>query len=48
MRELKIDPKVVADQFDQSVNVDLNVYTKTALGPRKEALDSLESALRVM
>jgi integrase len=48
MRELKIDPKVVADQLGHSVDVDLNVYTKTALGPRKEALDTFESALRVM
>jgi len=43
MRELKIIPKTVADQLGHSVDVDLNVYTKTAIGPRKEAVDSLES-----
>ena len=48
MRELKVDPKVVADQLGHSVDVDLNVYTKTALAPRKEALETFESALRVM
>jgi integrase len=46
MRELKIDPKVVADQLGHSVDVDLNVYAKTALGPRRQALDAFESALR--
>ena len=45
VRELKVDPKIVADQLGHSVDVDLNVYTKTALGPRKEALNTFESAL---
>jgi integrase len=48
MRELDIDPKTVADQLGHSVDVDLNVYARTALGPRKEALNAFESALRVM
>jgi hypothetical protein len=48
MRELKVDPKVVADQLGRSVDVDLNVYTQTALGQRKEAVNALESALRIM
>jgi integrase len=48
MRELKIDPKIVADQLGHSVDVDLNVYTETALGPREEALNNFESALRLM
>jgi integrase len=48
MRELKVDPKTVADQLGHSVDVDLNVYTKTALALRKEALETFESALRVM
>lgn len=47
MRELAVDPKVVADQLGHSVDVNLNVYSKTALGVRKEAIESLESALRV-
>ena len=48
MRELKVDPKVVADQLGHSVDVNLNVYSKTALGLRKEAVDGFETALRVM
>jgi integrase len=45
MRELKVDPKVVADQLGHSVDVNLNVYSKTALGLRKEAVDALERSL---
>ena len=48
MQELKVGPKTVADQLGHSVDVDLNVYTNTALGLRKEALDTFESALRIM
>ena len=48
MRELKVYPKVVADQLGHSLDVDLNVYRKTALGRRKEALDRFESAVGVM
>lgn len=48
MRELAVDPKIVADQLGHSVDVNLNVYSKTALGLRKEAVEMLESALRVM
>jgi integrase len=48
MRELQVDPKVVADQLGHSVDVDLNVYTQTGLGQRKEAVNALESALRIM
>ena len=48
MRELNVDPKTVADQLGHSVDVDLNVYSKTRLGIRKEAVDTLESALRIM
>lgn len=48
MRELKVDPKVVADQLGHSLDVSLNVYTQTGLGQRKEAVNALESALRVM
>ena len=45
MRELKVDPKVVADQLGRSVDVNLNVYSKTALSLRKEALDVFERVL---
>ena len=48
MRELGVDPKIVADQLGHSVDVNLNVYSKTALGVRKEAVNTLESAMRVM
>ena len=48
MRELEVDPKIVADQLGHSVDVNLNVYSKTSLGLRKEAVESFESALRVM
>ncbi len=45
MRELGVDPKVVADQLGHTLDVNLNVYTETNLGRRKEAVDTLESAL---
>ena len=48
MRELKVDPKTVSDQLGHSVDVNSNVYTKPALGIRKGALNTFESALRVM
>ena len=47
MRELNVDPKVVADQLGHTVDVNLNVYTKTDLNTLKEAVDTLESALKV-
>jgi hypothetical protein len=47
MRELDIDPKVVADQLGHSLDVNLNVYTKTALEARKEAVTAFESALEL-
>jgi integrase len=45
MRELDVDPKLVADQLGHSVDVNLNVYTKTGLTLRKQALNALESAV---
>jgi integrase len=45
MRELDVDPKIVADQLGHSVDVNLNVYTKTALGLRKKALEAMESTI---
>ncbi len=45
MRELGVDPKVVADQLGHTLDVNLNVYTKTNLGSLKEAVETLESAL---
>jgi integrase len=48
MHELKVDPKTDADQLGHAVDVNLNVYTKTALALRKEAVNTFESALRIM
>ena len=45
MRELGVDPKVVADQLGHTLDVNLNVYTETNLRLRKEAVETLESAL---
>ena len=45
MRELGVDPKVVADQLGHTLDVNLNVYTETTTGLRKEAVETLESAL---
>ncbi len=45
MRELNVDPKVVADQLGHTLDVNLNVYTETNLGLRKEAVETFESAL---
>ena len=42
--ERDVAPKITADQLGHSVDVSLNVYSKTRLGIRKEALDGLESA----
>ncbi len=47
MRELDVDPKVVADQLGHTLDVNLNVYTETDLNIRKKAVDTLESALKV-
>jgi integrase len=44
MRELGIDPKVVADLMGHDVNVNLNVYTQTSLESRIQAVETLESA----
>ena len=48
MQELEIDLKIVADQLGHSLDGNLNVYTQTGLAKRKEAVDVLESALRVI
>ncbi len=48
LRELAVDPMIAADQLGHSVDVNLNVYSKTALGVRKEAVNTLESAFRIV
>ena len=45
MRELGVDPKVVADSMGHDVNVNLNVYAQTSIETRLEAVGVLESAL---
>lgn len=42
-RRAGIDPKVVADQLGHSLGVNLEVYTKSDLGQRTEAVNKLES-----
>ena len=44
MRELGIDPKIVADLMGHDVNVNLNVYTQTSLESRLQAVETLETA----
>ncbi len=45
MKDNNADPKVVADQLGHSLDVNLNVYTQTALSLRKQAVNALESTL---
>jgi integrase len=45
MRELNVDPKLVADQQGHTLDVNINVYTQTSLESRIEAVNTLESAL---
>jgi len=45
MRELGVDPKVVADLMGYDVDVNLNVYTQNApIETKLEAVGVLESA----
>src|SRR5215831_13480951 len=45
LNDLNVHPKIVADQLGHTVDVNQNVYTKTGLGRRKKAVNSLEFAL---
>ena len=45
LSDLNVHPKVVADQLGHTVDVNQNIYTKTGLGRRKKAVNSLEFAL---
>jgi len=47
MRQLNVDPKLVADQQGHTLDVNLNVYTQTPVDRLKEAVDGLESAILV-
>jgi integrase len=45
MSDLKVDPKIVADQLGHTLDVNQNVYTRSAVGRRKEAIEKLETSL---
>jgi hypothetical protein len=45
MREQNVDPKLVADQLGHSLDVNLSVYTDTALRLQNEAANALELAI---
>ena len=45
MRELGVDPKIVADQQGHTLDVNLNVYTESSIESRIEAVEVLGSAL---
>jgi len=47
LKELDVDPQVRAEQMGHTVDVNENVYTKTSLERRRQAVNKLESALRV-
>ena len=44
MNERGVSPKVIADQQGHTVDVNLNVYTRSSIEARTEALETLESA----
>jgi|SRR5579872_345301 len=45
MKQLGVDPKLVADQLGHSLDVNQNVYTKVPVEQRQEAVERLEAAL---
>ena len=47
MNDQGTDPKVVADQLGHTLDVNQNVYTRVAFGRQTEAVNRLDSALRV-
>ena len=48
LAELDVDPQIRADQMGHTVDVNQNRYTKSSLGRRQEAVNSLEQAIGVM
>jgi hypothetical protein len=44
MRELNVDPKLVADQQGHAVDVNLDIFTETSVALKKQAVDCLESS----
>ena len=47
MRELDVDPKLVADQQGHTLDVHMNVYAQTSLERRIDAVDKLDSTILV-
>lgn len=47
LKELDVDPQVRAEQMGHTVDVNENVYTRTSLERRREAVNKLESALTI-
>jgi integrase len=45
MNDLKVDPKLVADQLGHTLDVNQNIYTHVGLERRKEAVELLEKAV---
>ena len=45
MGYVKVDHKPVADQLGHTLDVNQNINTQSTLKTRKEAVDTLESAL---
>ena len=46
LKELDVDPQVRAEQMGHTVDVNENVYTRTSLSKRREAVNRLETSLR--
>ena len=47
LKELDVDPHVRAEQMGHTIDVNENVYTKTSLDRRREAVNKLETLIRV-
>ena len=47
LKELDVDPQVRAEQMGHTVDVNENVYTRTSLQRRRDAVNKLEAALTV-
>ena len=47
LSDLGVEGKVVADQLGHTLDVNQNVYTRVAFDRQKEAVNRLDSALRV-
>ena len=47
LSDLGVEGKVVADQLGHTLDVNQNVYTRVAFDRQEEAVNRLDSALRV-